>query len=151
MEKKDIVTLCRQMAKELLEEYFPNFAREAAYNRPEKLAIQYNDELPHKIAEEFRIRLFDLWIQQRPVGGKTFDEVMNLERSIKMVDASYVCYLEDAREKAEKITFWELITKSNHKDVTYYKGLLKQYTEELLEVMIKDFMGDIPEKDNSTQ
>jgi len=146
MEKKDIEKKCRQIANELLDEYFHDFAQEAAYKRPEKIAIQYNDELPHKIAEEFRIRLFDLWIENRPIGGKTFDEVMNLERSIKMVDASYVNYLEEAREKAEKITFWELITKSNHKDVTYYKGLLKQYTEELLDVMIKDFMGDIPKE-----
>lgn len=146
MNKNDIEKNCRRFANELLDEYFPNFAHEAAVERPEKLAIQYNDSLPHRIGEEFRIHLYDLWIQHRPLGGKPFDEVMNLERSIKMVDASYVSYLKDARENAEKITFWELITKSNHKDVTYYKGLLKQYTEELLDVMLKDFMGDIQEK-----
>ena len=146
MDKLSIERICREYAKALLDEYFPNFAREAAYDRPEKLSIQYNDQLPHKIAEEFRIRLFDLWIQNRPIGGKTFDEVMNLKRSIEMVDASYVPQLEGARKEAEKITFVELITKTNYKDVTFYKGLLKQYAEELLDVMTKDFIAEFPDE-----
>ena len=32
--------------------------------------------------------------------------------------------------------------KTDHKDVTCYKGLLKQYTEELLETMAEDFSED---------
>jgi len=64
---------------------------------------------------------------------------------MSMVDASYVPSLKEARADAEKVTLWEKITKSNHEDVTYYKGLLKQYTEELLSTMIKDFIEEIPE------
>lgn len=63
---------------------------------------------------------------------------MNLDRSLQMVDSSYEPYLEQAREDACQVTLWEKITRSNHEDVRYYKGLLKQYTEELLDIMVKD-------------
>lgn len=52
-------------------------------------------------------------------------------------------YLPMAREEAETVTLWEIITKTNHKDVTFYKGLLKQYAEKLLDIMVKDFLGDV--------
>lgn len=41
------------------------------------------------------------------------------------------------------ITLWEKITKSNHEDVTYYKGLLLEYTKELLMIMRIDFLEEI--------
>lgn len=37
----------------------------------------------------------------------------------------------------------ERITKTNHKDVTYYKALLKEYARELMFVMSEDFMEEI--------
>lgn len=51
--------------------------------------------------------------------------------------------LEKAYKDAKIITIWEKITKSNHEDVTYYKGLLKAYTEELLSWMEIDFVEDV--------
>ena len=51
------------------------------------------------------------------------------------IDAAY----KDAIEQ----TLWERITKTNHKDVTYYKALLKEYTCDLLLVMREDFLEEI--------
>ena len=133
---------CRQKAEELLEKYFPNFVYEAAVERPETLAVEYTDELPHQVEEEFRTWLSELWSQVAPEGSQSFEEVMNLHRSMRMVDASYEPYLKEAREDALQRTLWERITKTNHEQVTYYKGLLKQYTEELLDTMVKDFVGE---------
>ena len=134
---------CRKKADELLEQYFPDFIHEAAVVRPEKLTAAYNDELPREVQRAFREWLESLWEEIAPAGSKPFSEVMNLHKSMQMVDLSYVPHLEDARKKAEQITLWEKITRTNHEDVTFYKGLLKQYTEEVLDTMIKDFMGDI--------
>ncbi|MBQ9311280.1 MAG: hypothetical protein IJ222_10540 [Bacteroidales bacterium] len=147
MEKAHKVELqCLDKANGLIDKYFPNFIHEAAIKKPERLAGEYNDELPHKIASEFRVWLSRLWAELAPEGAKPFDEIMNLKKSIEVTDASYAPYLNDARKDAEQITLWEKLTKTNHEDVSYYKGLLKQYTEELLRVMIKDFVGDISEE-----
>ncbi len=143
MDQISIEIRCRKKAEELLEKYFPNFIREASATRPEKLAMEYNDELPRKVGKEFRDWLSILWKEVCPHSEKQFDDIMNLHLSMKMVEASYVPYLDEARKDAEKITLWEKITKTNHEDVTYYKGLLKQYTEEILDTMIKDFVGDL--------
>lgn len=48
-----------------------------------------------------------------------------------------------AYKDATEQTLWERITRSNHKDVTYYKGLLQEYTRELLMVMRLDFLEEI--------
>ena len=40
-------------------------------------------------------------------------------------------------------TLWERVTQSNHKDVTFYKGLLQVYAEELLNCMRIDFIEDL--------
>lgn len=145
MGRIDVEFRCRKKAEELIEKYFPNFIRESAISKPEMLALEYNDDLPHRVEAEFRGWLSDLWAEIAPDGSKQFEEIMNLHLSMSMVDASYIPHLKDARENAVRITLWEKITKSNHEDVTYYKGLLKQYTEEQLNTMIKDFLGDVDE------
>ena len=55
--------------------------------------------------------------------------------------------IDEAYKDATTITLWERITKTNHKDVTYYKGLLKEYTKDLLLVMREDFLEEIIGKD----
>lgn len=143
--KLEIEIRCYRKAQELLGKHFPNFIEEAAVTRPETLSESYDNDLPAKVAEEFRSWLANLWEEVKKEGQKSFDEVMNLQRSIEMTDSSYFPYLNEAREKAEKVSFWEKLTKSNHEDVTHYKGILKDYTEELLKVMIADFMSDVIE------
>ena len=51
--------------------------------------------------------------------------------------------IDVAHKDATKQTLWERITKTNHKDVTYYKGLLQEYTRDLLMVMREDFLEEI--------
>ena len=143
--KEEIEIRCYKKAQELLDKYFPNFIEDAAVTKPELLAEEYNMELPAKVAEDFRDWLAGVWEEFRSEVQKPFDKVLNLKRSMEITGSSYVPYLSDALEEAKTVTFWEKLTKTNHEDVTFYKGILKQYTEELLQVMIKDFMADIPE------
>lgn len=143
IDKPAIEERCYGKAKELLAKYFGDFATISGVVKPETLDNLYTDELPRKIAEEFRAFLAGLWDEIAPNGGKSFEEVMNQQCSIDLIHDDYDDFLPSARLSAETITLWEKITKTNHKDVTYYKGLLKQYTEELLETMAEDFLEDV--------
>ena len=51
--------------------------------------------------------------------------------------------VEEAFKDATERTLWECITRTNHKDVTYYKGLLQEYTRDLLMIMREDFLEEI--------
>lgn len=51
--------------------------------------------------------------------------------------------IDAAYKDAKRITLWERVTKSNHIDITYYKGLLYRYTKDLLVVMRNDFLEEI--------
>lgn len=120
-----------------MDRYFGNLVDEAANQRPETIG-EYTKDLPLKIEAEFREFLVTLW--------KEFsDEPLVLEeQKLRWL------MTEDDREKVEaaykdakRITLWERITKSNHKDVTYYKALLRDYTKELLTIMRLDFLEEI--------
>ena len=52
-----------------------------------------------------------------------------------------------AYREAQQRTLWERITRSNHKDVTYYKGLLMEYTRDLLMLMREDFLEEVKGRD----
>ena len=52
-----------------------------------------------------------------------------------------------AYREAKQRTLWERITRSNHKDVTFYKGLLLEYTRDLLLVMREDFLEEVKGRD----
>lgn len=136
METK-VETLCKEKEQELMDRYFGNLVDEAANQRPETIG-EYTKDLPLKIEAEFREFLVTLW--------KEFsDEPLVLEeQKLRWL------MTEDDREKVEaaykdakRITLWERITKSNHKDVTYYKALLRDYTKELLTIMRLDFLEEI--------
>lgn len=143
MDKTVIEDRCYGKAKELLTKYFWDFSVISGVEKPETLESIYTDELPGKIADEFREFLRGLWEEIAPEEAKPFDEIMNLHRSMDVIHADYEDYLPLAREEAETVTLWEKITKTNPKDVTFYKGLLKQYAEELLDTLVKDFLGDV--------
>lgn len=51
--------------------------------------------------------------------------------------------IHHAYEDATRRTLWECLTKTNHKDVTFYKGLLEEYTRELLLCLCCDFIEDV--------
>lgn len=142
MEKQFVENLCKEKEQELLNKYFGNLVREAALERPESIGM-YTKDLPLKIEAEFKAYLEELWKEYAPeeLKGKplVFDEnklrLLMTDDDREGVDAAY--------KDATKQTLWERITKTNHKDVTYYKGLLQEYTRELLMVMRLDFLEEI--------
>jgi phenylpropionate dioxygenase-like ring-hydroxylating dioxygenase large terminal subunit len=68
-----------------------------------------------------------------------------MDRGFQMedLDKEFRSVLQPAREDAETITLWEKITQSNHEDVTYYKGLLRQYSRAMMNTMIRDMLEDV--------
>lgn len=135
-----IETLCKEKEQELLNKYFGNLSKEAAIDRPETVG-EYTKNLPLKIEEEYRLYLIELWKQYSDTPLVLEEQKLRwliTEDDREAVDAAY----KDARQ----ITLWERITKSNHEDVTYYKGLLYEYTKDLLMVMRHDFLEEITGK-----
>ena len=143
MDRQSIEDRCRTKCNELMTRYFGDFSVVSGVEKPETLDPVYTDMLPRKISDEFRQFLSGLWEEVSPAGDKSIDDVMNLSRSMDLIHDDYDDYLPPARLSAETVTIWEKITKTNHRDVTFYKGLLKQYTEELLDTMVTDFMDNI--------
>lgn len=136
----DIEMRCRDKANELLDKYFGNIVHEAAYERPEKLDERYTKELPFKIEDEFIAFLGELKKELMPDDTRPIDSLIDHPRLRDMIMEDYEVDVDKSFEEATTITLWEKITKSNHEDVAYFKGLLKQYTEELLEHSILDFL-----------
>ena len=99
--------------------------------------------MPLKIEAEYKTFLEGLWkeyatenLRGRPLvlEEQTLRKLMT-DDNRERIDAAY----KDATER----TLWERITKTNHKDVTFYKGLLLEYTRDLLMVMREDFLEEI--------
>lgn len=132
--ESEIEILCREKEQELLNKYFPiGFGCSKS-----EFIGEYTKDLPLKIEYEFREYLIGLWKEY-------FDTPLVLEEQKlrwlmteddrEAVDVAY--------KDAKRITLWERITKSNHEDVTYYKGLLYEYTKDLLIGMRLDFLEEI--------
>ena len=142
MNNENVEKLCKEKENQLLEKYFGDLVIEAAIEQPETIG-EYTKDLPLKIEAEFKAYLEELWKEYAPeeLKGKplVFDEhklrLLMTDDDREGVDAAY--------KDATKQTLWERITKTNHKDVTYYKGLLQEYTRELLMVMRLDFLEEI--------
>lgn len=138
--ESNIESLCKEKEQKLLERYFSNLSKEAAIDRPETIGV-YTKELPIKIEEEYRQYLVELWKQYSDKPLVLEEQKLRwlmTEEDRESIDAAY--------NDAKRITLWERITKSNHKDVTYYKGLLLEYTKDLLMVMRQDFLEEITGK-----
>lgn len=138
MEKVEI--LCREKEQELLDKYFGDLTLETAIDRPETIG-EYTKDLPFKIEAEFREFLVELWKEYSDTPLVLEEKKLRwlmTEDDREAIDAAY--------KDAKRITLWERITKSNHEDVTYYKGLLYEYTKDLLMVMRIDFLEEITGK-----
>lgn len=146
MTKLDIELRCRKKADELLQKYFPHFVQDAAVNKPEVLDPEFRDMLPQIVASEFQAWLASFWAELVPEKADSFDEGMNLRKGMEVIHADYEDIMPAAREKAQCTSFLKRLFKTNHKNVTYYKGLLKQYTEELLDTMVRVFVEEVPEQ-----
>jgi len=146
MTASEIEKLCEKKGKKLLNKYFGNIVKEAAVERPETIG-EYTKELPLKIEEEYFQYLKELWDEINPDKSKSLESILD-KRHISMLmtedDREGIHY---AYEDATRRTLWERLTKTNHKDVTFYKGLLEEYTRELLICLRCDFIEDVHQID----
>jgi hypothetical protein len=142
MNKDRIEKLCKEKEQELFSKYFGNLVKEAAVERPETIG-EYTKDLPLKIEAEYRVFLERLWKEHAPDDLKGTQLVLEERKLRKLMTDDDRELIEAAHKDATEQTLWERITKSNHKDVTYYKGLLQEYTRDLLMVMREDFLEEI--------
>ena len=136
--KEEIAKLCKEKELDLLDKYFGNLDKEAIIERPETIG-EYEKELPLKIEAEFKEYLLGIWKENNPDKECVFEE-QKLRELMTEDDREGIEY---AYKDAVEQTIWERITQTNHKDVTYYKVLLKEYTQELLMCMRLDFLEEI--------
>lgn len=142
MNKGEIRLSCTHKEQELLNKYFAHLVKEAAIDCPETIG-NYDLELPLRIEAEYRDFLKELWKEIAPDDQRTIDDLLNQQKlRDKMTedDREGIAY---AYRNAQQRTLWERITQTNHKDVTYYKGLLEEYTRELLFCMKHDFLEEV--------
>ena len=137
-----IKEFCKEKEQELLNKYFANLVKEAAVERPETIGV-YTKDLPLKIEAEYRVFLEELWKEHAPDDLKGTPLVLEEQKLRKLMTDDDRELIDVAHKDATEQTPWERITKSNHKDVTYYKGLLQEYTRDLLMVMREDFLEEI--------
>lgn len=142
MTLQQIETQCRNKAEELLAKYFGNLVKEAAIERPEEIG-DYSLELPKLVEAEYYDYLKALWIEIAPQGSPSFEEIIDKKHLSDQKTDDDREIIKPAYDKAMQRNLWERLTKTNHKDVTYYKGLLKRYTEDLLKALRCDFMEDV--------
>ena len=142
MNTEEVINLCKEKEQELLNKYFGNRVKEAAVERPETIG-EYTKDLPLKIEAEYRVFLEDLWKEHAPDDLKGTPLVLEEQKLRKLMTDDDRELIDVAHKDARELTLWERITKSNHKDVTYYKGLLQEYTRDLLLVMREDFLEEI--------
>ena len=135
----EIEKLCMIKEQELLNKYFGNRVKEAAVERPETIG-EYTKDLPLKVEEEYFLYVKELWNEINPDKSKSLESILD-KRHISMLmtedDREGIHY---AYEDATRRTLWERLTKTNHKDVTFYKGLLE---ERAIVCLQSDFIEDV--------
>ena len=134
--------LCKQKEQELLSKYFGHLVQEAAIERPETIG-SYTQDLPLKIEAEYRAYLEELWPQVAPEQLRGTPLVLEEEKLRQLMTEDDREAIATAHRAASRRTLWERITQTNHKDVAYYKGLLQEYTRDLLLVMREDFLEEV--------
>lgn len=142
MIQNEIIKLCNEKEQELLDKYFGNLVHEAAIKMPENIG-EYTKDLPLKIEAEYREFLEGIWELHAPSGLQGTPLVLEEQKLRKLMTDDDREGVDAAYKDASTITLWERITQSNHEDVTYYKGLLLEYTKDLLLVMRHDFLEEI--------
>lgn len=145
MSPQEIADLCERKQNQLIKKYFGKLVHEAAIERPETIG-EYTKDLPLKIEAEYRAFLEELWKEHAPEELKGTPLVLEEQKLRKLMTDDDREMIEPAYKEATVRTLWERITNSNHEDVTYYKGLLQEYTRDLLMVMREDFIEEITGK-----
>lgn len=142
MDYKIIERLCSEKAESLINKYFGNLIKEASIDCPETIG-EYDLELPLRIEAEYRTFLQDIWTEIAPNDKRTINDLLDKKDLRDMMTEDDREGITHAYHDATQRSLWERLTKTNHKDVTYYKGLLKEYTRELLFCMKHDFLEEI--------
>lgn len=142
MTPQEIANLCEEKQNQLLYKYFGNLVHEAAIERPETIG-EYTKDLPIKIESEYRVFLEELWLKHAPAELKGTPLVLEEQKLRMLTTEDDRELMEPAYKEATERNLWERITKTNYKDVAYYKGLLQTYTKELLTAMRLDFLEEI--------
>ena len=142
MKTREIDKLCERKEKELLKKYFGKLIQEAAIVRPETIG-DYTKDLPLKIEEEYFQYLKELWDEINSDKSKTLESILDKRHISMLMTEDDREGIHHAYEDATRRTLWERLTKTNHKDVTFYKGLLEEYTRELLLCLRCDFIEDV--------
>ena len=142
MKRDDIESLCSQKANELMKKYYGYLVKEAVVDQPEFIG-DYDLELPLRIEAEYRKFLGELWSEIAPNDTRTIDDLLDKKELREKLTFDDREIIAEAHHNAQQRTLWERITKTNHRDVTYYKGLLEEYTRELLFCMKHDFMEEV--------
>lgn len=144
MRKADVEKQCLSKERELLDRYFGNIVTEAVIDRPETLAAGYTKDLPFKIEAEYLEYLRAIWRDYSiSKFGKETPLILEEVTLRDNVVTNHRDNLDTAYKNAKIQNLWERITQTNHKDVTYFKGCLKDFTCELLWVMRTDFLEEI--------
>lgn len=136
MEDK-IEVLCKGKERRLLDKYFP---KDMSALTSETIG-EYTKDLTLKIEAEYRKYLEELW--KHYSDAPLILEEQKLRNLMTEADREAIA---NAYKDAKCITLWERITKSNHEDVNRYKGLLYEYTKDLLTIMRLDFLEEITGK-----
>ena len=142
MTNEQIKKLCKDKEQELLDKYFGNLSKEASDLRPETVG-EYTQDYPLKVEAEYKAFLEELWQQCAPEELKGTPLVLEEEKLRELMTSKAREELDAAFKDATTRTLWERITQSNHEDVAYYKGLLMEYTREMLMLMRLDFLEEI--------
>ncbi|MBR4243562.1 MAG: hypothetical protein IKR98_06725 [Bacteroidaceae bacterium] len=142
MTNEQIKKLCKDKEQELLDKYFGDLAKEASDLRPETVG-EYTQDYPLKVEAEYKAFLEELWLQCAPEEMKGTPLVLEEEKLRELMTSKARDELDAAFKDATTRTLWERITQSNHEDVAYYKGLLMEYTREMLMLMRLDFLEEI--------
>lgn len=145
MNCQDIERCCSEKADALLKNYFGNLIKEASVDCPETIG-DYDLELPLRIEAEYRDFLKELWKEIAPNDKRNIDALLDKPHFRDAMTEDDREGVAEAYRHATHRTLWEQITKTNHEDVTYYKGLLEEYTRELLFCMKHDFLEDVQHK-----
>ena len=150
MNQELIEQRCHEHEQVLLDRYFGNLVKEAAIERPETIG-EYTQDLPLKIETEYKAFLAGLWEEwkghQSADDARTIDDILDKQQLRQQMTKNDRDAIARAHREAERRTLWERITRSNHKDVTFYKGLLMEYTRDLLYVMREDFLEEVKGRD----
>lgn len=113
-----------------------------ALEKPENIG-KYDIGLSAAIEKEYLAFLKEIWEKEATGDLRNFEDIIDKRYRSEQLTENKRAAVQRAYDEATRITLWERLTKTNHDDVTTYKGILKDYTMALLKEVRCDFLEDI--------